>query len=53
MRKGPEYARVDRENRELKDAITARDEAVAASARDRACYHSDMAAAEVATKRVH
>ncbi|KAK1680770.1 hypothetical protein QYE76_041618 [Lolium multiflorum] len=41
------------ENRELEDAIAARDEAVAAAARDRARYHADMAAAEAAVKRIH
>ncbi|KAK1618181.1 hypothetical protein QYE76_023698 [Lolium multiflorum] len=53
VRRGPEHARVDRENRELEDAIAARDEVVVTSARDRACYHTDMAAAEAAAKRVH
>jgi hypothetical protein len=46
-RRGPELAR--QENRELVDAITARDESVTAVARDKARYHADMVAAE----RVH
>jgi hypothetical protein len=48
-RRGPEHARVDRENRELEDAHAARDEAVVVAASDRARYHADMTTA----KRVH
>jgi hypothetical protein len=44
--KGPEYARVDRENHELEEAIAARDEAVAATTKDRARYHADLQAVE-------
>jgi hypothetical protein len=40
---GPDHARIFRENRELQDAITARDEAVATAARDRARYREDLA----------
>jgi hypothetical protein len=36
--------RIDRENRELEEAIAARDEAVAAAARDRARCHTNLAA---------
>jgi hypothetical protein len=36
--------RIDRENRELEEDIVARDEAFAAAARDRARYHTDLAA---------
>jgi hypothetical protein len=50
VRRGPEPARVEHENRELANAIAAWDEAVAAAARDRARYHADIVAA---TKRVH
>jgi hypothetical protein len=45
----PEHTRVDRENRELEDVISTRDEAVAARAR----YHVDMVAAEATAKRFH
>jgi hypothetical protein len=45
VRRGPEPARVEHENRELANAIAAWDEAVAAAARDRACYHADIVAA--------
>jgi hypothetical protein len=45
-RRGPEHARVDREKRELEEAIATRYEAVAASARYKARYHADLQAAE-------
>jgi hypothetical protein len=41
-RRGPEHTRVDRANREQEEAIAAWDKAVAAAARDRACYHADL-----------
>jgi hypothetical protein len=40
---GWDHTRIDRENRELAEAITARDEAVEAAARDRARYRADLA----------
>jgi head-tail adaptor len=40
---GMDHAWIDRENHELQDAITARKEAVAATARDRARYREDLA----------
>jgi hypothetical protein len=45
-RRGPKHARVDWENRELEEAITARDEAVPTTSRDRACYDADLQVAE-------
>jgi hypothetical protein len=45
-RRGPEHSRVDREKRELEEAIATRYEAVAASARYKARYHADLQAAE-------
>jgi hypothetical protein len=48
-RRGPSPARVEQENRELADAIIAREDAVAAAARDRTHYHAQMAAAQAAT----
>jgi hypothetical protein len=46
QRRGPSPARVDQENRELEDAIAARDEEVAKVARDRAHFHAQLAALE-------
>ncbi|KAK1647866.1 hypothetical protein QYE76_065671 [Lolium multiflorum] len=43
-RRGPEPAQIEQENRELADAITTADEAVAVAARDKERYHADMAA---------
>jgi hypothetical protein len=40
---GPDHTRIDWENRKLHDAITAREEAVAAAAKDRARYREDLA----------
>jgi hypothetical protein len=40
---GRDHTRIDRENRELEEAITARDEAVEAAARDRVRYRADLA----------
>ncbi|KAK1608681.1 hypothetical protein QYE76_032354 [Lolium multiflorum] len=44
QRRVPSPAWVEQENRELADAITARDEAVVEAARDMARYHAQMAA---------
>jgi hypothetical protein len=41
---GRDHTRIDRENRELEEAIAARGEAVEAAVRDRARYHNDLAA---------
>jgi hypothetical protein len=50
---GPDYARIDRENCEMQDAITAREEALAATSKDRARYREDLAriANEAAAQR--
>jgi hypothetical protein len=40
---GPDHARIDQENREPLDVITATEEAVAAAARVRARYREDLA----------
>jgi hypothetical protein len=40
---GPDHTRIDWENRKLHDAITAREEAVTAAAKDRARYREDLA----------
>jgi hypothetical protein len=47
QRRGPSLARVEQENRELEDAIAARDEAVA-EVRRGAHFHAQMAALEAA-----
>jgi peptidoglycan hydrolase CwlO-like protein len=39
-----DHTRIDRENRELEEDIVAREEAIAAAARDKARYHADLAA---------
>jgi hypothetical protein len=41
---GRDHTQIDHENRELEEAIATRDEAVAATARDRAHYHNDLVA---------
>jgi hypothetical protein len=41
--RGREHTRIDRENRELEEAITTRDETMSAGATDKARCHADLA----------
>jgi hypothetical protein len=50
-RRGPDPAGVEQENLEPANTIAVRDEEVVTTAREKACYHADMAATEAGRRR--